>query len=355
MNNFRVFKQVPRIIYGSGSISRIKELLPKKDASNYNIYIIDDIFRNTCFPGKDNISDEDILEWFPASLGEPKTSQVDSIRDNIRQRQIDTEPNAIIGIGGGSTLDVAKALSVILCNEGSSSNYQGWDLVPNPGLYKIGIPTISGSGAEASRTAVLFGKDKKFGINSDFSMFDALILDCDLIEGVPLQQRFHSGMDCYIHCVESITGTFINELARANASKALELCERVFLCNGSNDQLMTASYMGGVSIVNSEVGICHALSYGLSLELGIRHGLANCIVFNVLDDFYGPYVDRYRQMLEKNMIRLPHDVCKTLDSMAMSRMVKMTLRMERPLANALGINWRERLTENMIRDLYIQM
>ena len=72
-------------------------------------------------------------------------------------------------------------------------------------------------------------------------------------------------------------------LMTVHASKGLELCEKAFLENGDDDTLMTASYMGGVSIVNSEVGVCHALSYGLSLELGYRHGLANCVAFNVLE------------------------------------------------------------------------
>ena len=291
MNKFRIFKQVPRIIYGSGSINRISELLPTSNKGNYNLYIIDDVFNRDSFSINLNQENEDIIEWFPASLGEPKTSQVDIIRDKVLQSRNNINPSAVIGIGGGSTMDVAKALSVIFCNKGSSSEYQGWDLVAHPGVYKLGIPTICGSGAEASRTSVLFGKEKKFGINSDFSMFDALILDSDMLATVPRLQRFHSGMDCYIHCVESVTGSYINELARASASKALELCKAVFLDNGSDDELMTASYLGGVSIVNSEVGICHALSYGLSLELGIRHGLANCIVFNVLDKYYGEHVE----------------------------------------------------------------
>ncbi|WP_000474946.1 iron-containing alcohol dehydrogenase, partial [Leptospira interrogans] len=255
----------------------------------------------------------------------------------------------------GSTMDVAKALSVMMCNEGSASQYQGWDLVPNPGIYKIGIPTVAGSGAEASRTAVLMGKERKFGINSDHSMFDAIILDSSLIKNVPIAQRFYSGMDCYIHCVESLQGTMINELAKGNASKALELCEKVFLSDGDDDMLLTASYMGGVSIVNSEVGVCHALSYGLSLELGYRHGFANCVAFNVLDEYYGPWVDRFREMLKIHKIELPKNVCRSLDEAAMQRMVNMTLKMERPLTNALGENWKDKMTPNKIVSLYERM
>ena len=301
------------------------------------------------------VQSTDILEWFPAIAKEPSTVQVDEMRDMILKKRGAELPNAVVGIGGGSTMDVAKAVSVMLCNDGSSSQYQGWDLVPNPGIYKVGVASIAGSGAEASRTAVLMGKSRKFGINSDHSMFDAIILDSNLIKSVPKEQRFFSGMDCYIHCVESLQGTFINELARGMASKALELCSEVFLGNGTDEMLMTASYLGGVSIVNSEVGICHALSYGLSMELGYRHGHANCLVFNVLEEYYGPWVQNFRKMVNQHNIKLPTGICKSLDADAMERMVEMTLRMERPLTNALGEDWRDLLTRDKILSLYKKM
>jgi len=356
MTRFRIFKQVPRLLFGAGALERLPELLPVKEgAEDYYIFVIDDVMRNYAILERIRPDAADMVEWFPASAKEPSTAQVDALREQVVSERGGLMPRAVIGLGGGSTMDVAKALSVMLCNEGSSSQYQGWDLVPRPGIYKVGVPTIAGSGAEASRTAVLMGKDRKFGINSDHSMFDAIILDSSLIATVPVEQRFHSGMDCYIHCVESLQGTMINELARGNASKALELCTKVFLGDGTDDMLMTASYMGGVSIVNSEVGVCHALSYGLSLELGYRHGFANCVAFNVLDEYYGPWVESFRNMLDRHGIELPQGVCKTLDEGALQRMVDMTLRMERPLTNALGENWKALLTREKILTLYERM
>lgn len=356
MTSFRIFKQVPRLLFGAGSLERLPELLPNKIGDgDYFIFVVDDILQTTGILDRLHAAAEDIVEWFPASAKEPSTKQIDSLKEKVLLLRRGVLPQAVIGIGGGSTMDVAKALSVMLRNEGSSSLYQGWDLVPTPGIYKVGVPTVAGSGAEASRTAVLMGADRKFGINSDHSMFDAVILDSSLIRTVACDQRFHSGMDCYIHCVESLQGTMINELARGNASKALELCDKVFLGDGTDDMLMTASYMGGVSIVNSEVGVCHALSYGLSLELGFRHGLANCVAFNVLDEYYGPWVERFRSMLERHAITLPRNVCGRLDEKAMERMVDMTLRMERPLTNALGENWKDLLTREKILALYNRM
>jgi 3-deoxy-alpha-D-manno-octulosonate 8-oxidase len=345
---FRVFKQVPRILFGKGSINKIDELIPD-DKKEYILYLVDDSLNK---PSILTNSDHGIIN-FPAFLGEPKTNQVDQICKKLKIEK--TLPTTIVGIGGGSTMDMAKSISIMLCNDGSSANYQGWDLVPNPGLYKIGVPTISGSGAEASRTAVLMGPEKKFGINSDHSMFDAIILDSDLTKTVPKEQQFHTAMDCYIHCVESIEGTMINDLSKSYATKALELCTKSYLEEYDADEMMVASFFGGVSIVNSEVGICHALSYGLSLELGFRHGIANCIAFNVLNEYYGNYVENFHRMLKKYKINLPKNICNGQDEKSLSRMVDMTLKMERPLTNALGTNWRNIMTTEKITELYLKM
>lgn len=352
MSEFRVFKQVPRLLFGSGVLSRVNEVLPKEEHGR--IFVVDSALRTQEIEERLALRPNDEVLWFPASHHEPSTAQVDEIRDQVAGRQAEL-PDAIIGVGGGSTMDVAKALSVMLTNSGSSSEYQGWDLVDRPGVFKVGVPTLSGSGAEASRTAVLMGPDRKFGINSDHSMFNAVVLDSSLIGGVPADQRFYSGMDCYIHCVESLQGTMINELARSYATQGLDLITRVFLDDGTDDELMAASFMGGVSIVNSEVGLCHALSYGLSVELGFRHGLANCLVFNVLDEYYGEWVGRFRKMMRTHAIELPSGVCRGLDDDSRSRMIEMTFRMERPLINALGETWRDQLTPQQILNLYDRM
>lgn len=349
----RIFKQVPRILFGRGALERMGNLLPATPDGGYRILVVDAVHRGAAVESRLPLGPNDMLEWFDA-VKEPSTAQVDALRDRVRGRRDDL-PTSIIGVGGGSAMDVAKALAVVLTNPGSSADYQGWDLVNRPAIHKIGVPTVSGSGAEASRTAVLMGRDRKFGINSDYSMFDAIVLDPGLTAGVPAEQRFHSGMDCYIHCVESLLGTMINELAGSYAGEALRLCEKVFLGDGTEDDLMVASYMGGCSIVNSEVGVCHALSYGLSLELGLRHGFANCVAFDVLDEYYGAYVDKFRAMLQRAGLTLPKGLTRGLDDAAVERMVAMTQRMERPLTNALGENWRDILTPDKIRALYARI
>ena len=347
---FRIFKQVPRIIYGKGAILRFRELLPEK--AGFGVVIVD----TEVFPKipKPLLEDAHIkVIKFNATEAEPYTGQVDEIVDDLAN---DHAIDFILGIGGGSTMDIAKSVSICLKNSEKSGELQGWDLVQAPGVFKIGIPTIFGSGSEASRTAVLNNGTKKQGINSDHSMFDAIILDPTLSNGIGREKKFHTAMDCYIHCVESVSGTMINQLSEGYATKALQYCDEYF-ANGmkQEDLICVGSYYGGVSIVNSEVGICHALSYGLSIEFGLRHGLANCVVFKVLEDYYGGYVTKFNSWLTDYTIALPENICSNINQSTMNRMIDQTMMMERPLVNALGEDWRAILTPAKIEELYLRM
>jgi len=267
----------------------------------------------------------------------------------------DKLPAAIVGVGGGTTMDIAKAISILLTNEGTAEDYQGWDLVKKPGIYKIGIPTISGTGSEASRTAVMTSPTKKLGINSDFSVFDQVILDSDLLKTVPVDQMFYTAMDCFIHDVESLRGSMIDTISRAYAEKSLELLRNYFH-NGMNpDDLMVASYFGGCAVANSNVGICHPLSYGLSLVLGYHHGVANCITFQQLEEYYGEYVREFFDIKRKLGAQVPSGIVNGVTAEQIDRMVHATLLNEKPLTNAFGEKWREIFSPAKVRELYSKM
>ena len=89
---------------------------------------------------------DDEVFYIDVDIHEPTTDQIDGIRDQLLSGK--GIPAGIVGIGGGSVMDIAKALSLMVTNEGSSTLYQGLNLVKQPGIYHLGIPTISGTGAE---------------------------------------------------------------------------------------------------------------------------------------------------------------------------------------------------------------
>ena len=185
---------------------------------------------------------------------------------------------------------------------------------------------------------------------------DQILLDPDLISDAPRTQRFFTAMDTYIHAAEAIDGTFINEFSRAYAEKAMELCRDVFLDDVDDDtadeKLMIGSYFGGMSIAYSQVGVCHALSYGLSFLLGVKHGVGNCIVFDHLDDFYPASVREFRRMVEHNDIEIPTGTTEGLNDQQFDRMIEVALGMEPLWQNALGPDWRSVMTPTKARELF---
>ncbi|HUV77144.1 MAG TPA: iron-containing alcohol dehydrogenase family protein [Desulfobacterales bacterium] len=354
---FRNFKMVSYVVFGRGCFNQLNDILAekRKTGDSYMVFLVDDVFLKSPLKDRVPVKDRDTLMWVNVDH-EPKTEYVDRLTQNVK-KITDELPDGIIGIGGGSTLDIAKAVSLMLTNPGSSADYQGWDLIKNPAVYHVGIPTLSGTGAEVSRTTVLSGPEKKLGINSDYTVFDQILLDPELIETAPPDQRFYTGMDCYIHCVESLSGTYLNAFSQAYGERAIELCREVFLGSGPDrdDQLMMASYCGGMSIAYSQVGICHALSYGLSFVLGIHHGIGNCIVFDTLEDYYTEGVSEFRQMMEKHKIQLPRNIVAGIKNDQLEKMADVALILEPLWENALGTDWKRTMTRDKIKELYLKM
>jgi len=352
---FRNFKMVGYVVYGRGSFNQLDEILaPQRKQGAPMIFLVDHFFERKPLASRIPLKGNDEIIFVDVTQ-EPKTTYVDKLATGLKEKF--GSVSGIIGIGGGSAMDLAKAVSLMMTNPGSSADYQGWDLVKLPGVYKVGIPTLSGTGAEVSRTTVLTGPTRKLGMNSDFTPFDQIILDPELTKDAPVNQRFYTGMDCYIHCIESLEGTYLNEFSKSYGEKALELCRKVFVEKSEwndecDDQLMMASYAGGMSIAYSQVGVAHAVSYGLSYLLGTKHGIGNCIVMNHLEEYYPAGVKEFKYMVEKNNIEIPTGICKGLSEEQFNAMIDVSLGMKPLWENALGKDWATIMTREKLRALY---
>jgi 3-deoxy-alpha-D-manno-octulosonate 8-oxidase len=359
-NKFRNFPMVPKVVFGEGCFDQLSSILSsQKQEKAPFIFLVDDVFKeNKEFLDRIQLRFNDKL-IFVSAEEEPKTSQVDNLVNDIKAEFIHT-PSGIIGIGGGTVMDLAKAVSIMLINKGSAADYQGWDLVKQKAVYHVGVPTISGTGAEVSRTTVLTGPVRKLGINSDFTPFDQVILDPELTKGVPKNQWFYTGMDCFIHCVESLNGTFLNAFSQSYGEKAYDLCMEIFLGDilseeESRAKLMMASWHGGMSIAYSQVGVAHAMSYGLGYVLGTKHGVGNCIVFQHLEEFYPKDVALFKEMVEKHNVEIPQGICKNLSEAQMDTMITVAMGMVPLWENALGSNWETIITPTKLKELYLKM
>ena len=357
---FKNFKSVEKCVFGKGAFGQLREIMDARttNADDYFVFLVDDVFQNQPFAQRLPVYEgRDKLVWVNVDK-EPTTEQADELTARIHA--YGELPAGLVGIGGGSVMDLAKAVSLLLTNPGPATQYQGLNLIRNRGVYKIGVPTLAGTGAEVSMTAVLTGPVKKLGIKCDYTVFDQIILDPEVVADAPTEQRFYTGMDSYIHCVESLTGTKNNVFSTAFGEKALDLCQEVFLKpdiprTEADEKLMVSSYMGGLSLTYSEVGACHALSYGLSFVFGYRHGIANCIAFDVLDSVYGEYVGEFRRMLDLQGVALPKNLAKTWTDNEISRMADVAIALEHMWIHAYGPDWRNHLTKEKITGWYRMM
>ena len=344
---------------GAGSISGLEELLLPLRANNKPVVMfIDEFFKNNeSVLSKLRIRANDVVKYV-LTKEEPTTVYIDSLVSELHSQGI-SAPSAIVGMGGGASLDVAKAVANILTNGGNAEDYQGWDLVKNPGTFKIAIPTLSGTGAEATRTCVMTNRQTglKLGMNSDFTVYDRIIMDPNLTETVPADQYFWTGMDAYIHCVEALAGSYRNAIGDAFSRQTINLCRAVFssedmMSSSNREKLMVASYLGGCSIATSYVGVVHPFSAGLSVVLGVHHCVANCIVMRAMEEFYPDAFNEFWAFVDKQKIDIPKGICRNLTDEQYSSLYNSTVVHEKPLTNALGEDFRTILTKEKVIELF---
>lgn len=364
----KLVKNVGSFNFGAGSLDDLpkhvgtrRDCAAKAGGERKVIYIIDEFFSSQPdILARLGAESQDRIE-FVSTQDEPKTESIDQRVAGLIDAGF-SRPATIVGLGGGITLDTAKAVANLLTNGGLAEQYQGWDLVKVPGAHKIGVPTISGTGAEATRTCVMTNTRNglKLGMNSDFTVFDHLILDPDLTATVPRDQYFYSGMDAYIHCAEATAGSYRNAVGDAYSRETINLCRQVFLANDmmspeSRERLMVASYLGGCAIAASYVGVVHPFSAGLSVVLGLHHCVANCIVMRVMGEFYPAACAEFLTMVDRQQVSIPDGVCRGLSDEQYRALYDATVIHQKPLTNALGVDYRKVLTFDKVVSLFQKM
>ena len=355
------FKNIEKIVFGRGSFNQLDEIIApiRKENDGFFVFVVDKYFEGKELENRIPKQAKDVVYFIDVDPKEPTTDQIDNLRDEVIEKN--GMPSGIVGIGGGSIMDIAKASALMFKNEGSSVPYQGLNLIKNEGIYHLGVPTVSGTGAECSMTAVLSGPEKKLGLKCEWTVFNQVILDPDLTASVPSDQWFYTGMDTFIHCIESKSGINYNVFSQAYGDQSIALCKEVFLGenagqNPENDEkLMMASLFGGLSLTYSEVGACHALSYGLSVVLGMKHGYANCLAFNHLEEFYGDAVNDFKGMVKQFDVTLPQGLSKNWTEQQITDMAQVAINLPFMWRHAIGEDWETKFGLEDIKNLYRRM
>ena len=281
-----------RVNAGPGSIDSLKEVVA--DFNARNVLIISDkgvagaglIARPQALVEEAGASVSIIDDTPP----EPSVEQVESILAAAQG----TAWDLVIGIGGGSAMDVAKIVAVMLNNDVKLRDLLNKAPIPRRGIPTVMVPTTAGTGSEATpNSIILVPEDElKVGIVSPKLMPDCVILDPQMTLGLPPAITASTGMDALCHAIECYTSKKGNPFSEMIALKAIRLISRSIreaFKNGKNldarhDMLLGAFY-GGMCIAASSTTAVHALAYPLGGKYRIAHGISNAILLPYVMQF----------------------------------------------------------------------
>ncbi len=283
------FKVVPEILFGEGTVEAVGPEARKRGATRALVVadpalgkagLLERITGSLRAGGVEPVVFDEVEP-------EPWVETADRAGLAARKNKCDF----IIGAGGGSAMDVAKAAAVLATNKSKARNYQGLGKVPKEGLPKMMVPTTAGTGSEVTFTAVLSRKQpkSKAGINSPFLFPEIAILDPALTVPVPPAVTASTGMDALTHAIESYTSKAASAMSDCVALQAIRLIAANLARAVSNGKDMEArsnmlmgSLLAGIGLANAGVGAVHALAYPLGGAFRIPHGIANGLLLSYL-------------------------------------------------------------------------
>jgi alcohol dehydrogenase len=211
---------------------------------------------------------------------EPRVEIADQSGELARKERCDF----VLGVGGGSAMDTAKAAAILATNGGKARDYQGLNKVPKPGLPKGMVPTTAGTGSEVTFTAVFINESekKKAGINSPYLYPEMSILDPELTLGLPPAVTAFTGMDALCHAIESYTSKAASPMSELHSQEAIVRISRSLrraFREGSDlaarTDMLLGSLLAGIGLANAGVTAVHSLSYPLGGMFHVPHGVAN--------------------------------------------------------------------------------
>ena len=304
-----------KVIFGQGCLESLPAELASMDAAK--VLLVAD-------PGLDQLGLTSQLEisltrenvevaTFTSVTSNPTSDEVEAGVAIARESRLDT----IIALGGGSPIDVAKGIALVLANGGTYADYQwaGKEII-HRSRPLIVIPTTAGTGSEVSKVAVVSDPENPFkkGVLSPLMFPHAAIVDPELTRTLPARLTAATGMDAFIHALEAFSGRranpFTDRLALAAMESAWTHLPLAF-ADGHNmaarEQMMLAALWGGMAMDQSGLGLIHALSGPLTTHLHLHHGLANALLLPAVLRFNMPAIPLARRTMLNELFGLAAD------------------------------------------------
>lgn len=278
------------IIFGSGKISELGQVIKEKLRASRPLLVTDK-----------GIQEAGIVEKVKGQL--PGVPIFDEVEQNPRHSTVNwggglarqLYPDLIIGLGGGSPLDAAKAIALLATNPGKIEDYEGRERYTSPPLPVLAIPTTCGTGSEVTWVSVITHTTRKFKMSIKGSqMFPAMALvDPDLLQTLPSPLVASTGLDALTHAVEAYTvkpANFITDIfARESLRLIFQHLENAYYDIRGNDEaregMLKASLLAGMAFGNSDVGAVHCLAEAVGSLYDTPHGVANAVFLPYVMEF----------------------------------------------------------------------
>ena len=303
MKDFQ-FKIPQTIEFGMGSLKKLPEMLA--DSKSDNVMLVSDRGLEAIGVVK---KVQDIIE----AAGIKCTSYLDvkpnptvDIVNEAAALYKECGATCLVALGGGSPMDVSKAVGILAVHGGQIADYEGPHKVPGPIAPIIAIPTTAGTGSEVTASAVITDEERNFKM-SVFTYYNIpkyAILDPELIMTAPASIAAACGVDALIHAMEAYLSTAATPFSDAMAEKAMELIGanlRRFVANRKDEEaacaMMLGSNFAGISFAWARLGDIHSMSHPVSAYYPVAHGVANAILLPTVMEFNAPCTgEKYREI-----------------------------------------------------------
>ncbi len=295
------FRLAQRVVFGKQALDEVGRL--SKELGGRRLLLVTDprivqaghVERALCSFRKQNLT----TFLFDAVEENPTSHQVE---DGCEFAQNHAPVDLIIALGGGSPMDCAKGINLLLTNGGRMRDYQEGKKASHHLLPSIGIPTTAGTGSEAQSFALIIDEKthRKVAYGDPKLLFRRVILDPALTETVPRKVAAMTGMDAIAHALESYVSTRRNPISQMFAREAWQLLENNFSAavNEPHDlqartSMLWGAYFAGTAIENSMLGAAHACANPLTTRFGLTHGTAVALMLPHVIKFNGPVVESH--------------------------------------------------------------
>ena len=284
MNDFN-FNTTPGIIFGKGaSVNSCDRII---DKLGDNIFVITDADLTKIGLNKpiiNQISKSSNLEVFDDVESDPSKKTLIKALKSAKN----FKPTGILGFGGGSSMDIAKLISLLVGTEQDIENIWGVGNAKGPRLPLVLIPTTAGTGSEVTPISIItLEKDEKKGVSSPIILPDLAVLDPELTLNLPSDITAATGIDAMVHAIEAYTSNNqnnnpISKLLAIESLKLLGTSIETAVFDGHNmearSNMLLGSMMAGQAFANSPVAAVHALAYPIGGIFHVSHGLSNSLV-----------------------------------------------------------------------------